>query len=82
VCGLDEDEMAQVNAEMRFLTLELMKIAVKRRVSFRDVSCEFIQNVYLLKKAIRRSSHARPGRYSDKGARTGSGMKKNFGGRP
>ena len=50
---MDEDELAQVNAEMRFITLELMKIAVKRRVPFREVANEFVQNVYTLKRAIR-----------------------------
>jgi len=51
---VEEDELAQVNSEMRFLTLELMKIAVERKVSFREVLGEFIENVYTLEHTIRK----------------------------
>ena len=76
---MDEDELAQVNAEMRFITLELMKIAVKRRAPFREVANEFVQNVYTLKRAIRSrafskaaSSQARA--KADAAARKGDGF--------
>ena len=53
---VDEDELAQVNSEMRYLTLELMKIATKRKMRFKDVLNEFIQNAYILKHAVRNST--------------------------
>ncbi len=43
------DEVAAVNSEMRFLCLELMKIATQRNVPFQQVAKEFIGNTNLLK---------------------------------
>jgi len=56
VTGVEEDELVQVNSEMRYLTLELMKVATKRKARFKDVLNEFIQNTYALKHAIRNST--------------------------
>ena len=51
-----DEEQASANAEMRYLTLELMKIAAKRKSSFADVTNEFIDNVYSLEKLVQRKS--------------------------
>jgi len=54
-----DDEQASANAEMRYLTLELMKIAAQRRVKFSDVTREFIENVYALDTLVRSKSARR-----------------------
>jgi|GEM_PF-2334111 len=51
-----DDEIASINSEMRFITLELMKLAEKRKKSFKEVVNEFISNAFVLDKAIRESS--------------------------
>ena len=51
---LDEcfEEVAAINSEMRFLCLELMKIAGQRNVPFEQVSREFIANTNALKQSL------------------------------
>ena len=66
---MEEDELAQVNSEMRFLTLELMKIAAQRKVAFREVLGEFIQNVYTLERTIKKRTIRRSRRKAKKLAR-------------
>ena len=51
-----EDEVASVNSEMRFIALELMKLAEKKKMSFEEVADEFISNVLVLDKIIKESS--------------------------
>ena len=41
-----EDEMISVNSEVRYISLELMKIASKEKRSFDEVASEYIRNVY------------------------------------
>ncbi|VVB66628.1 Uncharacterised protein [Candidatus Gugararchaeum adminiculabundum] len=48
-----EDEQAGVNGEMRFITLELMKIAYEKNKPFAEVASEFIKNVYIFEKTIK-----------------------------
>ncbi|MDD5317278.1 MAG: hypothetical protein PHF51_00940 [Candidatus ainarchaeum sp.] len=79
---MDEDELAQVNAEMRFITLELMKIASKRRAPFREVANEFVENVYTLKRAIRHNAFSRARRHAKREAQTDPAARKGFAGRP
>lgn len=50
-----DEEIASINSEMRFITLELMKIAQKEKKSFKEVASEFIKNVYLLDGMIKES---------------------------
>ncbi len=50
-----EEEIASINSEMRFITLELMKLAQKKKKSFREVAMEFISNVYILDKLVKES---------------------------
>ncbi|NYZ79093.1 hypothetical protein H0N99_03005 [Candidatus Micrarchaeota archaeon] len=52
---LNEEEIASINSEMRFITLELMKLAQKKRKSFREVAGEFISNTYTLDKMVKES---------------------------
>lgn len=66
---MDEDELAQVNSEMRFLTLELMKIAAQRKAAFGEVLDEFIGNVYTLERTIRKRTLKRSRRKAKKLAR-------------
>ncbi|MFH1443484.1 MAG: hypothetical protein ABIG96_05605 [Candidatus Micrarchaeota archaeon] len=46
------EEMALMNSELRFLTVELMKIALEKHMSFEDVLAEYFQNAYKLKRKI------------------------------
>ena len=46
------EEMAAVNSELRFITLELMKIAASKNKPFDDVLKEFKGNVFKLKKSV------------------------------
>ncbi|MEM3555818.1 MAG: hypothetical protein QXF56_03830 [Candidatus Micrarchaeia archaeon] len=50
-----DEEIASINSEMRFITLELMKLAQKKKKSFREVAREFIKNVYCLEGMIKES---------------------------
>ncbi len=49
-----DDEFFSTNSELRYLTLELMKIAVRKNKSFEEVAREFIKNVYYLQQLIER----------------------------
>ena len=46
------EEVAAVNSEIRFMTLELMKIASQRSVPFPQVLKDFIDNTNTLKMAL------------------------------
>ncbi|MBI5635978.1 hypothetical protein HY993_03390 [Candidatus Micrarchaeota archaeon] len=46
------DELASVNSEVRYLTVELMKIAAGEKKSFSQVNREFLQNAVELKKSL------------------------------
>ncbi|MCX6776559.1 MAG: hypothetical protein NTY73_01135 [Candidatus Micrarchaeota archaeon] len=50
-----DEDVASINSEMRFITLELMKLAHKKKKSFREVANDFISNVYMLDKLIKES---------------------------
>ncbi len=45
-------DIAYANAEIRNLTLELMKIASREKKSFKQVVREFIENTYYLKRVL------------------------------
>ncbi len=51
------EEVAAINSEMRFLCLELMKIAGQRNISFEQVTREFIANAGSLKTALGHAEH-------------------------
>ncbi len=48
----DFDDLAAVNSELRYLTLELMKISCKKKKSFKLTVSEFIENAEFLKKRL------------------------------
>ncbi|MCX6777688.1 MAG: hypothetical protein NT157_02275 [Candidatus Micrarchaeota archaeon] len=56
-----EDEMATINSEMRYISLELMKIASKDGRSFEEVAEEFVSNVYRLETIIKSRSRGAVG---------------------
>jgi len=75
VRDMDDDELAQANSEMRYITLELMKIAARKRAPFSDVMSEFIQNVYSLTREIRHRT-VKQARRARRRMRSGSGIQK------
>jgi hypothetical protein len=52
---MNEEEIASINSEMRFITLELMKQAQEKKKSFKEVAREFIANVYTLDRMVKES---------------------------
>jgi hypothetical protein len=48
-----EEEVVSVNAEVRYISLELMKIASREKRSFREVAGEFVDNVYVMHDLIK-----------------------------
>jgi hypothetical protein len=50
--GDDFEELIAINSELRYLTLELMKLSYKRKKSFKLVVNEFIDNAEFLKKCL------------------------------
>ncbi len=48
-----EEEIVSVNAEVRCISLELMKIASREKRSFREVAREFVDNVYCMHELIK-----------------------------
>ncbi|MFH1447716.1 MAG: hypothetical protein ABIG39_02535 [Candidatus Micrarchaeota archaeon] len=48
-----EDELVSANSEVRYISLELMKIACKEKRSFKEVAHEFVDNVYYIHMLIK-----------------------------
>lgn len=46
------EEVAAINSEIRFMTLELMKISSQRNTPFQQTLREFIDNTNMLKMAF------------------------------
>ena len=46
----DEDD--STNSEIRFITIELMKIAAQKGITFEEASREFLKNAVFLKRLI------------------------------
>ena len=51
-----EDETVSVNSEVRYISLELMKIAAKEKRNFKEVAGEFVDNVYYMHQLIQQGS--------------------------
>ncbi|VVB74121.1 Uncharacterised protein [uncultured archaeon] len=49
---LGGEDIESVNGELRYITIELMKIAAQRKQPFADVAKEFLQNATLLQRMI------------------------------
>ncbi len=47
-----EDDSSSSNSELRYLTLELMKLAIKKNRTFEQISQEYVENVFLLQTLI------------------------------
>ena len=47
---LEEDD--STNSEIRFITIELMKIATQKGITFEEASREFLKNAVFLKRLI------------------------------
>jgi hypothetical protein len=48
------EENYEINSEIRYLTIELMKLAYQNKKSFKQVSKEFIENAFYLKEMIKK----------------------------
>jgi hypothetical protein len=55
---MDEQKM-DANSELRFIAMELTKIAEKRKRPFKAVAAEYIHNVYELDEMLRSTPPAR-----------------------
>jgi len=64
----DEDSLS-ANSEMRYISLELMKLAQKSGRSFREVASEYMKNTELLQEMIMGEEVAQPSQ-KKKGAST------------
>ncbi|MBS3069418.1 hypothetical protein J4441_03580 [Candidatus Micrarchaeota archaeon] len=53
-----EEERGSANSELRFITLDLMKIAQRRKMAFEKVAQEFVSNVYSLEQMLSASCSA------------------------
>ena len=48
----EEEDSFRANSELRYITLELMRLAEKRNIPFEQMAEEYIQNTFHLKKLI------------------------------
>ena len=46
------EDMESVNSELRYIAIELMKIAAQRKQPFAEIAKEFLQNTNLLQRMI------------------------------
>lgn len=49
-----DDERAAANSEIRYITVELMKLAARKKKPFAQLAHEFVANTYTLEKMIRK----------------------------
>ena len=49
---IEDDDSLSANSEMRYISLELMKLAQKSGRSFRDVAAEYMKNTEMLQDMI------------------------------
>ncbi len=52
------EEIGSVNSEIRYMTIELMKIAAERKVPFEKVAQEFLSNTISLHEMIQKIESA------------------------
>ncbi|MCX8166460.1 MAG: hypothetical protein N3E37_01245 [Candidatus Micrarchaeota archaeon] len=53
---LDELAASSANMEIRYVTLELMKIALKKKKSFKQITNEYLRNAEYLKRVLTKKS--------------------------
>jgi len=63
----DEDNQNAANSEIRFITLELMRLAQKSGKSFEQVAADYVHNTCRLQELIAGGSESRVGK-AKKGA--------------
>lgn len=63
-----DEERANANSELRYIALELTKMAQKRKKPFRAVAAEYMENVYELEGLLREAPAS--GRAAAKNKRT------------
>ncbi len=56
-----DDDKAAANTEIRYITIELMKIASRRKKPFGQLAYEFVSNTYTLEKMIKKRIDAGAG---------------------
>ncbi|MFA5105487.1 MAG: hypothetical protein WC506_00860 [Candidatus Micrarchaeia archaeon] len=49
-----DDERAAANSEIRYITVELMKLAARKKKPFAQMAHEFVSNTYTLENLIRK----------------------------
>ena len=49
---IEDDDSLSANSEMRYISLELMKLAQKSGRSFREVAAEYMKNTEMLQEMI------------------------------
>lgn len=54
----EEEEGISANSEIRFISLELMKLAYKSKKSFRQIAQEYIDNTSFLQELIAEQGQA------------------------
>lgn len=52
-----EEDKANVNSELRYIALELTKMAHQQKRPFSKVADEYVGNVYRLESVLKSSSH-------------------------
>ena len=48
----EESDSYSANSELRYITLELMKLAEKKGITFEEISGEYVKNTFYLKNLI------------------------------
>ncbi len=56
-----DDDRAAANSEIRYITIELMKLAARKKKPFAQMGYEFVSNTYTLEKMIRKRLDAPAG---------------------
>jgi hypothetical protein len=51
----DLEELYSANSEIRYITIELMKISVKKKVPFIVIAKEFVKNARVLHNLIKKT---------------------------
>ncbi|MFN3909639.1 MAG: hypothetical protein ACK4J0_00180 [Candidatus Anstonellaceae archaeon] len=48
----EKSERGEINSEIRYLTLELTKLAKKTKIPFRKIAQEYVKNVFMLEEIV------------------------------
>ncbi len=53
---MEFEDLASINSELRYITIELMKLAAQRGIPFEEALGEFLKNTSTLRNSIRSGS--------------------------